>query len=94
MQFLKLSLVSVLSLTLLACGDDKKDSISDAQAEATAKAMVADVRDVYTAANLDDITTGGESFAEELNAAQMLGQDEASASLPPLFKPCTPLLMQ
>ncbi|MCP5326215.1 MAG: hypothetical protein H7A09_07810, partial [Oceanospirillaceae bacterium] len=79
MQFLKLSLVSVLSLTLLACGDDKKDSISDAQAEATAKAMVADVRDVYTAANLDDITTGGESFAEELNAAQMLGQDEASA---------------
>lgn len=79
MQFLKLSLVSVLSLTLLACGDDKKDSISDAQAEATAKAMVADVRDVYTAANLDDITTGGASFAEELNAAQMLGQDEASA---------------
>lgn len=78
MQFLKLSLVSVLSLTLLACGDDNKDSISDAQAEATAKAMVADVRDVYTAANLDDITTGGESFAEELNAAQMLGQAEVT----------------
>lgn len=78
MQFLKLSLVSVLSLTLLACGDDKKDSISDSEAEATAKEMVADARNFIAANDLQSVDESAQAFTAELEDSKMLASDEAN----------------
>lgn len=85
MQFLKLSLVSVLSLTLLACGDDKKDSISNADAEAAAKEMVADARNFIAANDLQSVDDSAQAFTEELEDSKMLGSDEANQIYQLLF---------
>lgn len=85
MQFLKLSLVSVLSLTLLACGDDKKDSISNADAEAAAKEMVADARNFIAANDLQSVDDSAQAFTAELEDSQMLGSDEANKIYQTLF---------